>query len=42
MSFACFSGGLEDAKGEILDTIQMPMKRIGLASAGIKRSGILM
>ena len=35
-------GGLEEAKKEILDTIQAPLKHPELLSSGMKRSGILM
>ena len=35
-------GGLDEAKKEILDTIQAPLKHPELLSSGMKRSGILM
>ena len=35
-------GGLEDAKNEILDTIQIPLEYPELLKSGVKRSGILM
>ena len=35
-------GGLEDAKREILDCLQMPLKHPELLRSGMKRSGVLM
>ena len=35
-------GGLEEAKKEILDTVQVPLLHPELLESGMKRSGILM
>ena len=35
-------GGLEKAKKEILETIQMPLKHPELVASGMNRTGILM
>ena len=37
-----FAGGLEEAKKEILDTIQLPLAHPELLEGGGKRSGVLM
>ena len=36
------TGGLEEAKLEILDTIQLPLNQPELLSSGLQRSGILL
>ena len=41
-SVLTFTGGLEEAKQEILDTIQMPLMHPQLLSSGLKRSGVLL
>ncbi len=35
-------GGLADAKGDILDTIQLPLEHPELVSRGLRRSGVLL